>query len=115
MSQRLPRSRPQTDFVIPYLHNLVQIPLCGFGRIRFLFFALERGYRSWHGDKEGTWCLTGLGFRASKPSKMKLLCYVRNLGGGTSMPLPPRVVSRSLPELRIPMLAGQTGVKEGPA
>ena len=42
VSQRLPRSRPQTDFVIPYLHNLVQIPLCGFGRIRFLFFALER-------------------------------------------------------------------------
>ena len=42
VSQRLARSRPQTDFVIPYLHNLVQIPLCGFGRIRFLLFALKR-------------------------------------------------------------------------
>ena len=62
MSKRLPRSRPQTDFVIPYLHNLVQIPLCGFGRVRFLFFALEREreYRSWHSDKE----VLGLGFRA---------------------------------------------------
>ena len=52
VSQRLSWSRPQTDFVIPYLHNLVRILLRGFGRIRFRSFTAERVSWSWRRDKK---------------------------------------------------------------
>ena len=45
-------ARPQTDFVIPYLHNLVRILLRGFGRIRFRSFTAERVSWSWRRDKK---------------------------------------------------------------
>ena len=63
VSQRLPRICPQTDFVIPYLHNRVQILPCSFGRISFRFDGKERV--SWQRDKKVVSADVELGARLS--------------------------------------------------